>query len=98
MVDALATALIAVSLGLALWAGVCAALDRLPPKSHLQALFALQALVLAQERYRVGLNTFVDVAQSRGDYERAENDRINAIYDYHKAFAALESAVGRPLR
>ena len=31
-------------------------------------------------------------------YERAESDRINAIYDYHKAFAALESAVGRPLR
>ena len=56
------------------------------------------ALTLAQERYRVGLNTFVDVAQSRGDYERAENDRINAIYDHHKAFAALESAVGRPLR
>jgi hypothetical protein len=24
--------------------------------------------------------------------------RVNAIYDYHKAFAALESAVGRPLR
>ena len=32
----------------ALWAGVCAALDRLPPKTHLQALFALQALVLVQ--------------------------------------------------
>ena len=28
----------------------------------------------------------------------AESDRINAIYDYHKAFAALESAVGHPLR
>ena len=62
------------------------------------AATARQALVLAQERYRVGLNTFVDVAQSRGDYERAENDRVGAIYDYHKAFAALESAVGRPIR
>jgi outer membrane protein len=62
------------------------------------AATARQALVLAQERYRVGLNTFVDVAQSRGDYERAENDRVSAIYDYHKAFAALESAVGRPIR
>jgi hypothetical protein len=28
--------------------GVCAALDRLPPKAHLQALFGLQALVIAQ--------------------------------------------------
>jgi outer membrane protein len=62
------------------------------------AATARQALTLAQERYRVGLNTFVDVAQSRGDYERAENDRISAIYEYHKAFAALESAVGRPIR
>jgi hypothetical protein len=31
-------------------------------------------------------------------FERAESERINAIYDYHKAFAALESAVGSPLR
>jgi outer membrane protein len=62
------------------------------------AATAREALTLAQERYRVGLNTFVDVAQSRGEYERAENDRINAIYNYHKAFAVLEGAVGRPLR
>ena len=30
--------------------------------------------------------------------ERAEQDRIAAIYDYHQAWAALENAVGRPLR
>ena len=48
MVDGLATAVIVVSLALALWAGACAALDRLPPKAHLQALFGLQALVLVQ--------------------------------------------------
>ena len=59
---------------------------------------ARDALTLAEERYRVGVATFVDVQQARADYERAENDRINAIYDYHKAFAGLESAVGRPLR
>ena len=59
---------------------------------------AREALALAQERFRVGANTFVDVTQARADYERAETDRINAIYDYHKAFAALEAAVGRPLR
>ncbi len=62
------------------------------------SLAAREALALAQERFRVGANTFVDVTQSRSDYERAETDRINAIYDYHKAFAALEAAVGRPLR
>ena len=59
---------------------------------------AREALALAQERFRVGANTFVDVTQARSDYERAETDRINAIYDFHKAFAALEGAVGRPLR
>ncbi len=59
---------------------------------------ARQELKLVQDRYRIGATTFVDVQQARADYERAENDRINAIYDYHKAFAALESAVGHPLR
>jgi outer membrane protein len=62
------------------------------------SIAAREALALAQERFRVGANTFVDVTQARADYERAETDRINAIYDYHKAFAALEAAVGRPLR
>jgi outer membrane protein len=59
---------------------------------------ARQALTLAEERFRVGANTFVDVSQARADFERAETDRINAIYDYHRAYAALQSAVGRPLR
>jgi outer membrane protein len=53
---------------------------------------------LAEERYRVGAGTFLDVTQARASLERAETDRINAIYEFHKAFAALESAVGRPLR
>ena len=59
---------------------------------------ARDALTLAEERYRVGVATLVDVQQARADYERAENERINAIYDYHRAYAGLESAVGRPLR
>lgn len=56
------------------------------------------ALQLAQERYRVGAISIVDLVQARGDYERAETDRITAIYDVQRAFAALENAVGRPLR
>jgi outer membrane protein len=59
---------------------------------------AREELRLAQERYRVGASTFLDLTDARASFERAENDRINAIYEYHKAFAALESAVGRPLR
>ena len=53
---------------------------------------------LSQDRYRIGMAGFIDLTQSRDAFERAESARITAIYDYHKAFAALESAVGRPLR
>jgi outer membrane protein len=55
-------------------------------------------LGFVQERYRVGSAGFVELADSRAQYERAASDLINAIYDFHKAFAQLESAVGRPLR
>jgi len=59
---------------------------------------AREALALAQERFRVGANTFVDLVQARADFQRAESDRITAIYEFHRAYATLESAVGRPLR
>jgi outer membrane protein len=59
---------------------------------------AKQELKLVQDRFRIGATTFVDLTEARATYERAESDRINAVYDYHKAFAALESAVGHPLR
>jgi outer membrane protein len=62
------------------------------------AVKAKQELKLVQERYRIGATTFVDLTEARATYERSENDRITAVYDYHKAFAALESAVGHPLR
>ena len=59
---------------------------------------ARQELKLVQDRYKIGATTFVDLTVARATYERAESERINAVYDYHKAFAALESAVGHPLR
>ena len=59
---------------------------------------AREAMRFAQERYRVGLNTFVDVAQARADRETAENARIAAVYDYHRAVAVLEGAVGTKLK
>jgi hypothetical protein len=37
-----------VSVALGVWALVLAALDRLPPKVHLQALFLLQAVLVVQ--------------------------------------------------
>ena len=59
---------------------------------------AREALNLAQERYRVGANTFIEVSQARDDYARAQTDYLNAVYDLHRSFAQLEAAVGRPLR
>jgi len=57
-----------------------------------------EELAFAEESYRVGSRTFLDVTTARGSFERAQSDRVDAIYNYHKAFAALENAVGRPLR
>lgn len=62
------------------------------------ATAARDALALAEERYRVGASTIIDVLDARAAFERADDDRISAQYDYHKAFAALESAVGHSLR
>ena len=59
---------------------------------------ARTVLSLAQERYRVGAISLVELVQARGDFEKAETDRINAVYDVQRAFTALEAAVGRPLR
>jgi outer membrane protein len=59
---------------------------------------ARQELDFVQNEYAVGLSTFVDLATSRAAYAQAETDHINAVYNYHKAFAVLEGAVGRPLR
>jgi outer membrane protein len=59
---------------------------------------AREQLQLATERYRVGSGTFFDLLDAQVATQRAEGDYVNAIYDYHKALAALEAAVGRPLR
>ncbi len=89
---------------LALTADVTAAYLTLTTARQTAALQAQNAakarleLKFTQDRYRSGAVNFIDVTDSRAAYERAESDRINAIFDYHKAFAALESAVGRPLR
>jgi outer membrane protein TolC len=59
---------------------------------------AREQLQLATERYRVGSGTFFDLLDAQVATQRAEFDYVNAIYDYHKALATLESAVGKPLR
>ena len=59
---------------------------------------ARDQLRLAQDRYRLGSGTSLELADAQTAVARAETDFVNAVYDYHKAIAALEAAVGRPLR
>jgi outer membrane protein len=59
---------------------------------------AREQLQLATERYRIGSGTFFELLDAQLAALRAETDYVNAGYDYHKAVAALEAAVGRPLR
>lgn len=59
---------------------------------------ARDQLRLAQDRYRLGAGTSLEVSDAQAAVQRAEGDYVNAVYDYHKSVAALEAAVGRPLR
>jgi len=59
---------------------------------------AREQLQLATERYRVGSGTFFELLDAQVAQLSGEFEYVNAVYDYHKAVAALEAAVGRPLR
>jgi outer membrane protein len=59
---------------------------------------ARDQLRLAQDRYRLGAGTALELSDAQNAVQRAEGDYINAVYDYHKAMTALEAAVGRSLR
>jgi outer membrane protein len=61
-------------------------------------VLAREELQLATDRYRVGSGTFFDLLQAQVTQLQAETSYIGAVYDYHKAVAQLEAAVGRPLR
>ncbi len=59
---------------------------------------AQEQLQLAQDRYRVGQGSALEVTDAQNSLTRAEADYVSAVYDYHQAVVALEAAVGRPLR
>lgn len=59
---------------------------------------AREQLRFAQERYRLGSGSSLELSDAENAVQQAEGDYVNAVYDYHKAIAALEAAVGRPLR
>ena len=59
---------------------------------------AREQLRLAQDRYRVGLGSALEVSDAQNAVQKAEGDYVAAVYAYHRAITALEAAVGRPLR
>jgi outer membrane protein TolC len=46
----------------------------------------------------VGSGSIIELLDARVTSEKAGFDYISAVYNYHKAIAALEQAVGLPLR
>ena len=60
--------------------------------------YADEQLRLAQERYRLGAITFVDLVEAGTIKAQADRQRLQAIYTYHDAITDLEAAVGASLR
>ncbi len=61
-------------------------------------IWADEQLRLAQERYRLGSATFLELVEAETVKAQADRDRIAAIFSYHDALASLESIVGTSLR
>lgn len=59
---------------------------------------AAERLRLAQDRYRLGSGTALELTDAQNAVTRAEGEYNSAVYAYHRAFTALEAAVGRRLR
>ena len=59
---------------------------------------AAEELRLAQERFRFGAASSVEVTDAQTNLAQAERDQIDAVYNFHKALAALEALVGQPPR
>lgn len=59
---------------------------------------AADQLRLAQDRYRLGNGSALELSDAENAVQRADGTYVDAIYAYHKAVAALEEAVGQPLR
>ena len=59
---------------------------------------AAEELRLAQERFRLGLASSIEVVDAQANLSQAEQDEISAIYSFHMFFAGLEALVGMSLR
>jgi len=57
-----------------------------------------EELRMAQERFRFGAASSIEVTDAQANLAQAEQALIDAIYTFHQTLAQLESLVGRSLR
>jgi outer membrane protein len=62
------------------------------------AAAAAEHLELARERYRLGAGSILELTQAQATKARADQAHLTALYAFHENLAALEAAVGQPLR
>lgn len=59
---------------------------------------AAEELRLAEERFRAGVASSVEVVDAQTRLSEAEQREINSVYNFHRALALLEALVGQALR
>ncbi len=64
------------------------------------ATWALQfspsgSLQAAEEKYKAGRGTVIDVTDAEQSLRQAEADEVKALYDYNTSLATLRAAVGQ---
>lgn len=55
-------------------------------------------VLVQQERYRLGSISILDLGQVQDRLDRAEEDAVNARFDFLRAKAEIEAILGRPLQ
>jgi outer membrane protein TolC len=58
---------------------------------------AAEDLKLAEERYRVGAGTALELIDAQVNSTSAQSNHVRALYDYKLALAQLEKAVGKKI-
>lgn len=64
------------------------------PVTELTEAHAAENLELANGRYQAGVGNMTEVSDAQASYISAKNARINALYNYRVARAALDKSIG----
>lgn len=56
---------------------------------------ALESYRLARVRYTNGVSTLVEISDAQNALTQAENNQVNALYDYNNARSTLDKSAGR---